>query len=113
MAGMLHRKISVAQIAAQLGRHRSTIHRESSRNYWHDPDMPMAEGYWHVTISASYTTPWDSIALPLCGNIAARRKKMSSGLRKARCLQSRTGVSPSAALSAWDSLMGITGKTAL
>lgn len=86
VAGMLHRKISVAQIAAQLGRHRSTIQRESSRNDWHDPDVPMAEGYWHVTISASYITPWDSIALPLCRNIAARRKKMSAGPRKAHCL---------------------------
>ncbi|MFN3276183.1 MAG: helix-turn-helix domain-containing protein [Paracoccus sp. (in: a-proteobacteria)] len=31
VAGMLHRKISVAQIAVQPGRHRSTLHREISR----------------------------------------------------------------------------------
>lgn len=48
IAGMLQRKISVAQIAVQLGRHRSTIHREIGRNFWHDPEVPMATGYWHM-----------------------------------------------------------------
>ena len=48
IAGMLQRKISVAQIAAQLGRHRSTIHREIGRNFWHDVEVPMATGYWHM-----------------------------------------------------------------
>lgn len=49
LAGLLHQKVSIAQIAAQLGRHRSTIHREIRRNFWHDPEVPMATGYWHVT----------------------------------------------------------------
>jgi IS30 family transposase len=48
IAGMLQRKISVAQIAVQLGRHRSTIHREIGRNFWHDPEVPMATGYWRM-----------------------------------------------------------------
>ncbi|OWJ84675.1 hypothetical protein HmaOT1_18645 (plasmid) [Haematobacter massiliensis] len=39
MAGLLHRRVSVAQIAIQLGRHRSTIHREIRRNFWHDPEV--------------------------------------------------------------------------
>ena len=38
---MLQRRISVAQIAVQLGRHRSMI----QRNFWNDPDVPMATGY--------------------------------------------------------------------
>lgn len=49
LARLLHQKISIAQTAAQLGRHRSTIHREIRRNFWHDPEVPMATGYWHVT----------------------------------------------------------------
>ena len=48
VAGLLHRKVSVAQIAVQLGRHRSTIHREIRRNFWHDDEVPMATGYWHM-----------------------------------------------------------------
>jgi len=44
IAAMLQRKLSVAQIAAQLGRHRSTIHRAIRRNFWHDPDVPIANG---------------------------------------------------------------------
>lgn len=48
IAALLQRKLSAAQIAVQLGRHRSTIHREIRRNFWHDPDVPMADGYWHM-----------------------------------------------------------------
>ena len=48
VAGLLHRKVSVAQIAIQLGRHRSTIHRKVRRNFWHDPEVPMATAYWHM-----------------------------------------------------------------
>ena len=42
-------KVSVAEIAASLGRHRSTIHREIRRNWWHDAEVPQAEGYWPLT----------------------------------------------------------------
>lgn len=53
LAGLLHRKISVARIAVQLGSHLSTIHPEIRRNFWHDPEVPMAAGYWH---NPSYLT---------------------------------------------------------
>ena len=42
-------KVPVAEIAAVLGRHRSTIHREIARNWWHDVEVPQAEGYWPLT----------------------------------------------------------------
>ena len=46
---MREAKVSVAEIAAVLGRHRSTIHREIARNWWHDAEVPQAEGYWPLT----------------------------------------------------------------
>lgn len=48
VAALVQSKLSAAQIAVQLGRRRSTIHREIRRNFWHDPDVPMADGYWHM-----------------------------------------------------------------
>lgn len=48
VAGLLHCKVSVAQIAVQLGRHRSTIHRKIRRSFRHDPEVPMATGFWHM-----------------------------------------------------------------
>ena len=42
-------KMPIAEIAAALGRHRSTVHREIARNWWHDAQMPQAEGYWPLT----------------------------------------------------------------
>ena len=49
IAQMNERKISQAEIARKLGRDRSTICRELRRNFWHDREVPIAEGYWHVT----------------------------------------------------------------
>jgi len=46
---MHEKKISQAEIARTLRRDRSTICRELRRNFWHDRDVPIAEGYWHVT----------------------------------------------------------------
>lgn len=49
IARMHEKKISQAEIARSLGRDRSTISRELRRNFWHDREVPVAEGYWHVT----------------------------------------------------------------
>ena len=42
-------KVLVAGIAVAFGRHRSTIHRETRRNWWHDAEVSQAEGYWPLT----------------------------------------------------------------
>lgn len=52
LAKLLHQNITIAQIAVQLGRHRPTLHREIRRNFWHDPGLPTAVGYWHATTHA-------------------------------------------------------------
>ena len=51
---MLQAKARLAQIASILGRHRSTVHREIKRNWWHDKEVPQADGYWHVTAQTLY-----------------------------------------------------------
>lgn len=49
IARMNEKKISQSEIARTLQRDRSTICRELRRNFWHDREGPIAEGYWHVT----------------------------------------------------------------
>jgi IS30 family transposase len=49
IARMHEKKISQAEIARTLRRDRSTICRELRRNFWHDRELPIAKGYWHVT----------------------------------------------------------------
>lgn len=49
IARMHEKKISQAEIARTLRRDRSTICRELRRNFWHDREAPVAEGYWHYT----------------------------------------------------------------
>jgi transposase, IS30 family len=49
LAQLLQTKARLAYIADVLGRSRSTIHREIKRNWWHDTEVPQADGYWHVT----------------------------------------------------------------
>ncbi len=49
IARMHEKKISQAEIARTLRRDRSTISRELRRNFWHDREVSLAQGYWHVT----------------------------------------------------------------
>lgn len=49
LARLLHHKTRVAEIAHVLSRHRSTIYREIRRNWWHDAEVPQADGYWPLT----------------------------------------------------------------
>lgn len=51
---MRQRRVSVAEIAARLGRHRSTIYRELSRNRFVDNEWPDLGGYYaHVANDAA------------------------------------------------------------
>ena len=52
LATMLQAKATKTKIAETLGRDRSTIHREIKRNWWHDTEVPQADGYWHMTAQA-------------------------------------------------------------
>nr|WP_281282931.1 helix-turn-helix domain-containing protein [Rubellimicrobium rubrum] len=49
LARLREQKIAVDEIARVLGRHRSTIYRELRRNWWHDAEVPQADGTWPVT----------------------------------------------------------------
>ncbi len=49
LATMLQANATKTTIAETFGRDRSTIHREIKRNWWHDTEVPQADGYWHVT----------------------------------------------------------------
>lgn len=49
LARLLHHKTRIAEIARVLSRHRSTIYREVQRNWWHDVEVPQADGYWPLT----------------------------------------------------------------
>ena len=52
LATMLQANATKTKIAETLGRDRSTIHREIKRNWWHDTEVPQADGYWHMTAQA-------------------------------------------------------------
>ena len=43
---MLNAKVPVSKIAAEIGRHRSTIYREIKRNYFADEELPYLNGYY-------------------------------------------------------------------
>lgn len=50
---MLNAKISVDKIAAEIGRHRSTVFREIKRNRYVDDELPKLNGYYGVTAQRS------------------------------------------------------------
>lgn len=49
IAKLLQGKMPRTRIADILGRDRSTIRREITRHWWHDSDVPQADGYWYLT----------------------------------------------------------------
>ena len=46
---MLHAKVPMNEIAALIGRHRSTVYREIKRNGFEDDELPELNGYYGVT----------------------------------------------------------------
>ncbi len=50
---MLNAKISVDKIAAEIGRHRSTVFREIKRNKFVDDELPKLNGYYGMTAQRS------------------------------------------------------------
>lgn len=46
---MLQAKMSVNEIAAAIGRHRSTVYREIKRNRFEDNELPYLSGYYGLT----------------------------------------------------------------
>lgn len=46
---MLNVKMSVDKIAAEIGRHRSTVFREIKRNRYEDAELPKLNGYYGMT----------------------------------------------------------------
>jgi transposase, IS30 family len=46
---MLNVKMSVEKIAAEIGRHRSTVYREIKRNRFIDDELPKLNGYYGMT----------------------------------------------------------------
>ncbi len=46
---MLHAKVPVNEIAAAIGRHRSTVYREIRRNRFEDDELPDLNGYYGLT----------------------------------------------------------------
>lgn len=81
---MLNAKISVGEIAADIGRHKSTVYREIKRNYYHDEEIPYLNGYYGLN-AQNYAT-----------DRRARRRKLVrlDELRKAVIAQLKEGWSP-------------------
>lgn len=81
---MLNAKVPVSEIAAHLGRHRSSIYREIKRNGFVDEELPQLSGYYGVTAQRVATAR------------RARRRKLVrlDGLRAAVVDRPRSGWSP-------------------
>ena len=52
---MLNAKVPVSKIATEIGRHRSTVHREIKRNWYSDDELPNLNGYYGMTAQRSAT----------------------------------------------------------
>lgn len=50
---MLNAKVPVSKIATEIGRHRSTVHREIKRNRYCDDELPNLSGYYGMTAQRS------------------------------------------------------------
>jgi len=50
---MLNAKVPVSKIATEIGRHRSTVHREIKRNRYCDDELPNLNGYYGMTAQRS------------------------------------------------------------
>ncbi len=81
---MLNAKMPVREIAAEIGRHVSTIYRDIKRNGYTDEELPELNGYYGVVAQRSATQR------------RARRRKLVRlvGLRKALIRQLKEGWSP-------------------
>ncbi len=54
---MLNAKVPVSQIAAEIGRHRSSIYREIKRNYFTDEELPHLNGYYGMNAQKYASAP--------------------------------------------------------
>ena len=81
---MLNARMSVDKIAAEIGRHRSTVFREIKRNRFVDDELPNLNGYSGMTAQSS------------AANRRARRRKLVrfEDLRKHVIQQLEIGWSP-------------------
>ncbi len=52
---MLNAKVPVSKIATEIGRHRSTVHREIKRNRYYDDELPNLNSYYGMTAQKSAT----------------------------------------------------------
>ena len=81
---MLQAKMSVREIAAEIGCHRSTIYRDIKRNGYTDDELPELNGYYGIVAQKAATQR------------RTRRRKLVrlDGLRKAVITQLKEGWSP-------------------
>ncbi len=81
---MLNAKMSVREVAMEIGRHVSTVYREMQRNGYSDEELPELNGYYGVLAQRAATQ-----------RHAPRRKLVRlASLRKAVIKQLKEGWSP-------------------
>jgi transposase, IS30 family len=81
---MLNVKMSVGKIAAEIGRHRSTVYREINRNRFIDTELPKLNGYYGMTAQRA----------TVCRRARRRNLVRLTGLRNAVIAQLKEGWSP-------------------